>query len=187
MIADAGELALRFPATGAGRPVAWLETPLGGMVAVTGAALSLLEFHDRVELGTELAQLGPLSFGRDALTDRLEMQLAAYFAGARADFDLPLAPLGTDFQQTVWRALLQVPAGETRSYGQIAVALGQPNSVRAVGRANGANRIAVVIPCHRIIGAAGALTGYAGGLARKQALLRHESDRFSRQPSLSGL
>lgn len=187
MIADAAALAARFPATGGGRPVAWIETPLGGMVAVTGPALSLLEFHDRAELGAELAQLGPLSFGRDALTDRLQAQLAAYFAGTRAAFDLPLAPLGTDFQQAVWRALLQVPAGETRSYGQIATMLGQPKSVRAVGRANGANRIAVVIPCHRIIGHAGALTGYAGGLARKQALLRHESDRFSRQPGLAGL
>lgn len=187
MIADPDDLARCFPPDGAGRPVAWIDTPLGGMVAVTGAALSLLEFHDRPALRAELAQLGPLRLGRDAWTDLLIAQLAAYFAGTGADFTLPLAPVGTPFQQAVWQALVQVPAGQTRSYGQIATAMGRPAAVRAVGRANGANRIALVIPCHRIIGSSGALTGYAGGLSRKQALIRHESDKFSRQAGLPGL
>ncbi len=179
-------LSAQFPA-GPGRRIGWIDTPLGGMVAVAGDALHLLEFHDRRELPAELAQLGPLSFGYNALMREVQAQVAAYFSGTRADFDLPLEPLGTPFQQAVWQALIQVPAGETRSYGQIAAAIGQPTAVRAVGRANGANRIAIVIPCHRIVGAAGALTGYAGGLPRKQALIRHESDRFPRQTGLPGL
>lgn len=187
MIADAADLAARYPAGGPGRPIAWIDTPLGGMVAVTSPALSLLEFHDRRELFAELAQLGPLRFGRDALTEQLSAQLAAYFAGTDARFTVPLAPEGTDFQRSVWQALLQVPPGETRSYGRLAADLGNPKAVRAVGRANGANRIALVIPCHRIVGSGGALTGYAGGLSRKQALIRHETDRFSGQAGLPGL
>jgi methylated-DNA-[protein]-cysteine S-methyltransferase len=102
-------------------------------------------------------------------------QLQAYFAGALRDFDLPLAAQGTPFQQGVWRALCAIPYGETISYGELARRIGQPTAVRAVGLANGRNPIAIVVPCHRVIGANGSLTGYGGGLARKRWLLAHES------------
>jgi methylated-DNA-[protein]-cysteine S-methyltransferase len=101
-------------------------------------------------------------------------QLAAYFAGERTDFDLPLAPRGTGWQRRVWAALLTIPYGQTASYGELAATLGNPNASRAVGLANGRNPIAVVIPCHRVIGANGSLTGYGGGLDRKRWLLDHE-------------
>ena len=101
-------------------------------------------------------------------------QLAEYFAGHRRTFDLPLAPQGTGFQQLVWTALLAVPFGQTRSYGQIASAIGRPAASRAVGAANGSNPIAIIIPCHRVIGSSGKLTGYGGGLPTKAWLLEHE-------------
>lgn len=104
-------------------------------------------------------------------------QLAAYFAGGLTDFDLPLAPVGSDFQQRVWKELQTIGYGETASYGQIALRLGMTNAAsRAVGLANGRNPIPIVIPCHRVIGANGTLTGYAGGLDRKQTLLELEQD-----------
>jgi len=103
-------------------------------------------------------------------------QLRDYFAGARTRFELPLSPHGTAFQQKVWLALREIPFGRTTTYGQIAVDLGQPTASRAVGLANGRNPIPIVIPCHRIIGANGTLTGYAGGLPRKQLLLELEQD-----------
>jgi methylated-DNA-[protein]-cysteine S-methyltransferase len=102
-------------------------------------------------------------------------QLLAYFAGERREFDLPLAPHGTPFQQEVWAALREIPYGQTISYAELAVAVGRPDAVRAVGAANGHNPIAVVIPCHRVIGASGALTGYGGGLGRKRLLLDLEA------------
>jgi len=103
-------------------------------------------------------------------------QLAAYFAGRLRAFDLPLAAPGTDFQRTVWRALLEIPFGETRSYADIARAVGRPTAVRAVGGANGRNPIGIIVPCHRVIGKDGTLTGYAGGLDAKRALLALERD-----------
>lgn len=102
-------------------------------------------------------------------------QLQAYFAGELRDFELPLAARGTPFQQGVWRALRAIPYGETISYGELARRIGQPAAARAVGLANGRNPIAIVVPCHRVIGANGSLTGYGGGLARKRWLLAHES------------
>lgn len=101
-------------------------------------------------------------------------QLEEYFAGIRAGFSLPLAPQGTDFQKAVWRQLEAIPYGETRTYGQIAAALGKPKASRAVGGANHNNPIAIVIPCHRVIGADGSLTGYAGGIDLKEKLLHLE-------------
>jgi methylated-DNA-[protein]-cysteine S-methyltransferase len=101
-------------------------------------------------------------------------QLAEYFAGRRRTFDLPLAPRGTGFQQRVWRALSAIPYGETRSYGAIAASIGRPAASRAVGAANGKNPIWIIVPCHRVIGASGHLTGYAGGIAVKRWLLEHE-------------
>jgi len=106
--------------------------------------------------------------------ERARRQLAEYFAGERRAFDLPLAPRGTPFQQAVWRALLRIPLGETRSYGQIAAELGRRSGGRAVGAANARNPISIVIPCHRVIGADGSLTGYAGGEGAKRWLLEHE-------------
>ena len=103
-----------------------------------------------------------------------ERQLTAYFAGERDTFDLPLDFHGTDFQKSVWHALLTIPFGETRSYGAIARQIGRPSASRAVGAANGRNPISIVAPCHRVIGSNGALTGFAGGLAAKELLLRIE-------------
>lgn len=104
-------------------------------------------------------------------------QLTAYFAGELTEFDLPLAPVGSDFQQRVWHQLTGIPYGETASYGEIAARLGKTNAAsRAVGLANGRNPIPIVVPCHRVIGANGTLTGYAGGLGRKQQLLELEQD-----------
>jgi methylated-DNA-[protein]-cysteine S-methyltransferase len=101
-------------------------------------------------------------------------QLKAYFAGDLTTFDLPLRMKGTEFQQSVWRALRTIPYGETASYTEIAVEVGRPKACRAVGLANGRNPIGIVVPCHRVIGASGSLTGYGGGLDRKQWLLDHE-------------
>ena len=103
-------------------------------------------------------------------------QLQAYFAGECTAFDLPLAPRGTPFQQRVWQALGEIPYGQTVSYAEIARRIGQPNAVRAVGRANGSNPISIVVPCHRVIGSSGSLTGYGGGLDRKRWLLAHEAN-----------
>jgi methylated-DNA-[protein]-cysteine S-methyltransferase len=103
-------------------------------------------------------------------------QVKEYCAGKRTEFDLELAPHGTDFQQSVWRALLAIPYGETRSYGEIARAIGQPTAARGVGAANGSNPIALIVPCHRVIGSDGSLTGYGGGLPLKRALLAHEAE-----------
>jgi methylated-DNA-[protein]-cysteine S-methyltransferase len=101
-------------------------------------------------------------------------QLAEYFAGERTSFDLPLTMHGTPFELRVWEALRTIPHGETRSYGELASQIGAPGSARAVGRANGRNQISIIVPCHRVIGADGTLTGYAGGLQAKRALLEHE-------------
>jgi methylated-DNA-[protein]-cysteine S-methyltransferase len=103
-------------------------------------------------------------------------ELAAYFAGKLTRFEVPLDAVGTEFQRAVWRALLEIPFGETRSYADIAVRIGRPAAVRAVGAANGRNPIAIVIPCHRVIGSDGSLTGYGGGEPRKRWLLSHESN-----------
>jgi methylated-DNA-[protein]-cysteine S-methyltransferase len=110
-----------------------------------------------------------------AFPDAVE-QLKAYFAGERTDFDLELGLAGSEFQRRVWQALLTIPYGETRSYGQIAEQIGASGAARAVGLANGHNPIAIIVPCHRVIGASGNLTGYGGGLARKQSLLEMEKN-----------
>ena len=118
----------------------------------------------------------PESFGErvDDALPAATAQLAEYFAGERTAFDLPLAPHGTAFQQAVWAALRDIPYGETRSYGELAAALGRPGASRAVGLANGRNPISIVVPCHRVVGAGGKLTGYAGGMERKSWLLALE-------------
>ena len=110
----------------------------------------------------------------DPLLQRTATELRHYFDGKRASFDLPLDLLGTDFQRAVWTALQRIPAGETRAYGDIARALGSPLAVRAVGAAVGRNPVSLIVPCHRVVGRDGSLTGYAGGIERKQALLELE-------------
>jgi len=155
----------------------WFETPLGAMIAVSDkSALHLLEFTDRKALPNQLWKLreqvrGSLGFGRFAPTDQVESELGSYFNANSGRFDVPLAFHGTVFTCEVWRALQNIPAGETRSYSEIARVIGRPTATRAVARANGANQIAIVIPCHRVIGADGSLTGYGGGLWRKQKLI----------------
>lgn len=145
-----------------------LETPLGPLQAeAAGGALRRLLFCDTAT--------DTVTDAKDrALLDALEDPLAAYFSGVGQRIDLPLAPEGTVFEQQVWTALCAIPHGETRSYGELARALGQPGAARAVGLANARNPIAILIPCHRVIGSDGRLTGYAGGLPRKEALLRLE-------------
>ncbi|NQY65253.1 MAG: methylated-DNA--[protein]-cysteine S-methyltransferase [Alteromonadaceae bacterium] len=108
------------------------------------------------------------------ITDSCKQQLTQYFNGERKQFDVPLDPQGTQFQQSVWHCLLQIPFGETLSYGAIADMLNNPKAVRAVGGANGRNPISLIVPCHRVIGSNGTLTGYAGGIERKLWLLKHE-------------
>lgn len=120
----------------------------------------------------------------DSKFKRAREQLSAYFAGELPKFDLPLAPDGTDFQKQAWRALCKIPYGETISYGEQARRIGRPNAFRAVGTANGQNPISIIVPCHRVIGANGTLTGYGGGLPRKSWLLAHEA-RHSKADSLS--
>ncbi len=109
---------------------------------------------------------------------QITQQLSEYFNGERKNFDLPLAPNGTKFQKQVWQALIEIPCGETKSYGWIARSINNEKAVRAVGTANGANPIALIVPCHRVIGSNGKLTGYAGGLALKAKLLMHEGAQF---------
>ncbi len=158
----------------------WIDTPLGAMIAVSDkSALHLLEFADRKALPRELNKLraqakGQIGFGRHAPTDQVEAELTDFFAARSERFDVPLALHGPQFTCEVWRVLRDIPAGQTRSYGDIARELGRPTAARAVARANGANQIAIVIPCHRVIGADGSLTGYGGGLWRKQKLIELE-------------
>jgi len=113
----------------------------------------------------------------NAITDNTRIQLLEYFAGTRRDFDLPIALHGTEFQKRAWHALLTIPYGETRSYSEQAILIGNPNAVRAVGRTNGLNPIGIVVPCHRVIGKSGKLTGYAAGLEVKRFLLNLERAR----------
>ena len=159
----------------------WIESPLGPMLAVASATqLHLLEFIDRRALPRELTRLahgagGAPAIGSAAPIEQVRDELDAYFAGRSATFRTPFAMAGTPFTRTVWRALCEIPAGETRSYLDIARAIGRPTATRAVARANGANQLAIVIPCHRVIGADGSLTGYGGGLWRKQRLIAVEA------------
>lgn len=153
-------------------------TPFGPVQAAFDpeGALIYLGFADheyRHRLVSRLGGWGAQEAAPPALA-RLRDQLEDYAAGLRTAFDLPVRLLGTPFERRVWAALQRIPFGETRSYGQLAAALGDAHLARAVGRANGANPVSILVPCHRVIGAGGALTGYAGGLARKERLLRLE-------------
>lgn len=158
----------------------WLETPLGPMIAIAdNRALYLLEFVDRRGLEREVERLcqrthAAIIPGTTPPIVSIEQELRAYFEGTLTIFKTPLCQLGTAFQKTAWDALCNIPYGETRSYLEQAVALGNPSACRAVANANGANQFAIMVPCHRIINTSGKLGGYAGGIARKQWLLNHE-------------
>ena len=157
-------------------------TPLGPMIAAaTDDALCLLEFVDRRMLEEQITRvrrhLSALFVpGDNDVLAATQRQLAEYFDGERRMFDLPMSTPGTEFQRAVWSGLCDIPYGKTRTYAEQAAHIGRPRAVRAVGRANGDNRIAIVIPCHRVIGASGELIGYGGQLWRKRALLALESD-----------
>lgn len=137
--------------------------------------LTLLEHDDALTgLYMETHRVPKAEYRSSALLKRAQRQLLEYFAGKRDRFDVPLRLEGTDFQRQVWAALAQIPFGSTCSYAELARRIGRPQAVRAVGSANGANPVSIIIPCHRVIGANGALTGYGGGLPRKHWLLAHE-------------
>ncbi|MCW2787851.1 MAG: methylated-DNA--[protein]-cysteine S-methyltransferase [Aeromicrobium sp.] len=141
----------------------WMDSPIGGLRLHASAGLVTAIDFGATPRGARTA---------DPVLDRAEQQLAEYFAGERTAFDLPLANDGSEFQKKVWAELVRIPYGETASYGEIARRLGyEPVISRAVGAANGANPIPIVVPCHRVIGADGTLTGYAGGVERKRILL----------------
>jgi methylated-DNA-[protein]-cysteine S-methyltransferase len=152
-------------------------SPLGDILLVANAqGLTGLHFVDQKYLPQKTADWEHDAGLPVLITAR--RQLAEYFAGERRAFDLSLAPVGTAFQQTVWMKLREIPYGATTSYGVIAQRLGQPTASRAVGAANGRNPIGIIVPCHRVLGSSGTLTGYAGGLHRKQALLALENAEF---------
>jgi AraC family transcriptional regulator of adaptative response/methylated-DNA-[protein]-cysteine methyltransferase len=141
--------------------------------------ICLLEFHDRRILNSEYRDLSKyfkttVEEGNSRHFEILTKQITEYFEGTRKEFSVPLVTPGTEFQQSVWKELLTIPYGTTRSYLEQSVALGNPGSIRAVANANGMNRIAIIIPCHRVIGSDGKMTGYGGGIARKKWLLDHE-------------
>lgn len=158
----------------------WIDGPLGAMLAIADDDfLHLLEFTDRRGLEAEIETLRKkegfaIVPGRSAVIDSIERELGSYFAGKLQNFKTPIRFHGSAFQKSVLKLLTDIPYGQTRTYGEQAKWVGKPKAVRAVARANGQNRLAIIIPCHRVIGAQGKLIGYSGGLARKQWLLDHE-------------
>lgn len=161
---------------------ALIDSPLGNLlITASDTGIQHILFEDMPAAVAILArandpvQANPVTEDREDPTIRIaQQQLQEYFSGQRDVFDLPLAGIGTEFQQKVWRQLCTIPYAETWNYGQLARALGQPTAARAVGMANGKNPLSIVVPCHRVIGANRQLTGYAGGLERKSWLLAHE-------------
>lgn len=169
---------------------ATLSTPLGSMLAgATAKGLCSLEFSDRADLEARMKKLmeclpGEFQPGTSPYFELLSLQLNEYFSRKRKTFDLPLVMAGTPFQQKVWKALQSIPYSSTRTYWQQAEVIGSLAAIRAVAKANGDNHLAILIPCHRVIGANGNLTGYSGGLWRKQFLLdlekqEHQEALFS--------
>jgi AraC family transcriptional regulator of adaptative response/methylated-DNA-[protein]-cysteine methyltransferase len=174
--------------------IAWIESPLGPLIAgSSGRGICFLEFTDRRMLEGQVARLRryfrcAVVPGNTPHIDQLRQQLRGYFDGSRKKFSVPLEYPGTPFQTKVWNELLKIPYGATTSYEEIARRVGSPAAVRAVGTANGMNRIAIVIPCHRVVNKSGKLGGYGGGLRRKEALLQLERGEkmfeFNEAPSL---
>jgi len=162
-----------------------VETPIGEMMAgATDTHLVMFEFEHRRMYNSQIERLkaslnAELVAGESPVFDVLRTQLDEYFSGARGDFDIPLLTPGTPFQVAVWDGLRRIPAGTTTSYKRLAESIGKSDAVRAVARANGDNRIAILIPCHRVIGSDGQLVGYGGGLWRKRKLLDLEARAVS--------
>jgi O-6-methylguanine DNA methyltransferase len=163
-----------------------LSTPLGEMLAVASPqGLCLLEFVGQGGVQRELAQVeaargGPVQPGDNAVLAQAAHELAEYFAGQRQRFGVPLDLVGTPFQLSAWQALLAIPYGHTRSYAEQARAIARPSATRAVAAANGQNKVSIIVPCHRVIGSDGSLTGFGGGLPRKRALLALEGGAVQR-------
>ncbi|HVJ31852.1 MAG TPA: methylated-DNA--[protein]-cysteine S-methyltransferase [Terriglobia bacterium] len=170
--------AIRTASSGGGRLLRGgrIPSPFGPMTALVDehGRLTRLAFPGEVESPRWRVDMNAIIWDDQAIT-LINRQIDAYFAGKRRDFDLPLAPQGTPFQQKMWAALQRIPFGSSLSYGAFAARLGFPRAARAIGAANGANPISLVIPCHRLIASSGALTGYAGGLDVKRGLLEFES------------
>jgi AraC family transcriptional regulator, regulatory protein of adaptative response / methylated-DNA-[protein]-cysteine methyltransferase len=168
-----------------------IKTVLGEMISCSVEdGICLLEFTDRKTIKKEISYLEKY-FGAIVQNNEnkhfviLKEQLEEYFEGIRKEFTIPLFAPGTEFQRAVWNELLRIPYGNTRSYMEQSIALGKPDSIRAVAMANSQNRIAIIIPCHRIIGSDGKLTGYSGGLERKKWLLEHEKKHSGQAVELS--
>jgi methylated-DNA-[protein]-cysteine S-methyltransferase len=169
----------RAPRAGAGSPLyTHVTSPLGRLL-LTGDedrlwSISMERQRGRPGVGPEWREAAEPFF-------EVRLQLEQYFSGERTEFELPLRITGSDFQRRVWRALRSVPYGKTCSYGELAASIGSPRAARATGLANGRNPFAIVIPCHRVVGAQGALVGYGGGLGRKRWLLEHERRERARR------
>ncbi len=149
-----------------------IDSPVGPLTLVVDDAGVLCALYtDGQKYFPDAARLGERD---DTVAPDAVAQLGEYFAGKRSEFDVEVAPRGTDFQKAVWAALQQIPAGGTLTYGDLARELGRPGASRAVGAATGRNPISIIVPCHRLVGASGAMTGYAGGVDRKRWLLDHE-------------
>lgn len=160
-----------------------IQTPLGEMLAIkTEKGLCMLEFLDGKSTEKqvkELESLGDILEKEDVFFEQLETELNDYFEGNLTQFTIPFDFIGTDFQKKVWNELIKIPFGETKSYKEQAIAVGDLLAIRAVANANGKNKIAILVPCHRVIGSDGSLTGYAGGKKRKQFLLELESKQLN--------
>lgn len=158
----------------------WIDSPLGAMLAIADEnALYLLEFTERKKLEREIEQLkkhtnSKIIQGKTKPIHSIEKELSLYFSGKCSDFNTPIQMMGTPFQRCVWEELCRIPTGETRSYREVAEAIGKPTGSRAVAQANGSNQLAIIIPCHRVINANGKLGGYGGGIHRKEWMLNHE-------------
>ncbi|TAL03530.1 MAG: methylated-DNA--[protein]-cysteine S-methyltransferase, partial [Verrucomicrobia bacterium] len=178
-----GEAPGRARVNGARIVCTMIESPLGPLLAgASDDGICLLEYTDRRMLEANLATMQKrfgcaVVPGKHELLSQLREELTEYFDGKRTEFKTPLAPRGTPFQEKVWRELRNIPHGETISYDELARRISQPTAQRAVARANGMNRICILIPCHRVIGKDGSLTGYGGGLWRKRLLLELERKR----------
>lgn len=155
----------------------WHDSPIGRLfIAASDVGIRAIEFPENRH---PVKRDGDWREGTHPLLDTARTQLDEYFALKRKRFDLPLAPRGTEFQLQVWNALREIPFGQTRSYAQQATTIGKPTATRAVGAANGRNPIPIIVPCHRVIGASGALTGFGGGIETKRFLLRLEGIRLA--------
>lgn len=164
------------------------STPLGPMLAgATNEGICLLEFTDRIKLEKEINELQILlnantATGRNQDIDQLEKELTEYFLGTRKTFSIAIHTPGNEFSQKVWKTLLEIPYGKTCTYKEQAHMMDNPKAIRAIASANGRNRLAIIVPCHRIIGSDGSMTGYAAGVDKKKWLLRFEKEHAEKEP-----